>query len=73
MPVARAARHSTAEELIPALQQRLPVLLDQPPDPVDLLPAEPVAPLQPNGVEPELRFAVVALDVDVWRLAPSPA
>jgi len=26
--------------------------------------------LQPHGVEPELGGVTVALDVDVWRLAP---
>src|SRR5947199_6955105 len=66
--VARASRVSTAEELIPALQQLLTMLLDQLANPVDLFPAEAVAALQSNGVEPELRFAVVTLDVDVSGL-----
>jgi hypothetical protein len=44
------------------------VPLDQFLDPGDFLPAEAVAPFQPDGVEPELGFAVVALDVDVGRL-----
>src|SRR6476646_9075853 len=63
--VARASRVSTAEELMPALQQLLAMLLDQLADAVDLFPAEAVAALQPDGVEPELRFGVVPLDVDV--------
>jgi hypothetical protein len=45
------------------------VLLDQVPNAVDFLPLETVAPLQANWIEPELRFAVVPLDVDVRRFA----
>src|SRR5208282_1553812 len=52
--VARASRGSTAEKLIPTLQQLLSVLLDQPADPVDFLPAETAATLQSHGIEPEL-------------------
>src|SRR6266545_3479276 len=64
-PIANASRISTVEELIPALQQLLPMLLDQRPDLVQFLPAEAVAPLQANGVKPELRLRVVTLDMDV--------
>src|SRR5262249_48845266 len=63
--VARASRASTAEEFIPALQQLLTVLLDQPADLVDVFPAEAPAALEPYGIEPKLRLAVVPLDVDV--------
>jgi hypothetical protein len=49
------------------------MLLDQFADSVDLFPPEAVASLQPNGVEPELRLAVVAFDVDVRGSPPSPA
>src|SRR5205085_2488112 len=52
--VARAALRSTAEELMPTLQQPLPVRLDKAPDPVDLLPVEAVAAFEPDRVEPEL-------------------
>src|SRR5205085_12385526 len=55
-PVARAIRLLTAEELMPALQQVLLVLLDQFPDAVNLLAAEAVVALQADGVEPELRL-----------------
>src|SRR4051794_4348937 len=68
--VAKASRASTLEELIPALQQLLPVFFDQCPDAVDVLPAEAAAALQPDGIEPELRLGVVTLDVDVRRLTP---
>ena len=44
------------------------MLLDQSLDSVDLLPAEAVTALQAHRVEPELRLAVVAFDVNVWRL-----
>src|SRR5260370_31528482 len=47
--VARASRASTAEELIPTLQQLFSVLLDQVANPVDFFPAEAVAALQPDG------------------------
>ena len=46
------------------------MLLDQLADSVDLFPAEAVAALQPDGVEPELRLAVVALNMDVRWLDP---
>jgi hypothetical protein len=48
------------------------VLLDQRADPVDLFPTEAAAALETNRVEPELRFAVVAFDMNVWRLARIP-
>src|SRR5262249_37802265 len=64
-----AARRSIAEDLMPALQQRRLVLLDQLPDAVNFLAAETVAALQPHRIEPELGLAVVALDVDVRRPA----
>jgi hypothetical protein len=44
------------------------MLLDQITDSVDLFPAEAAAALQPDGIEPELRLAVVTFDVDVRRL-----
>src|SRR5262245_10817452 len=46
------------------------MLLDQVTDAVDLFPAEAVAALQQDEVEPELRFAVVTFHMDVRRLAP---
>ena len=46
------------------------MLLDQLADAVDLFPAEAAAAIHPDWVEPELRLAVVAFDVDVRRLAP---
>jgi hypothetical protein len=58
------------KELIPALQERRLVLLDHSPKSIDLFPAEPVAPLQPHRIEPELCFAIVALDVNMGRLVP---
>jgi hypothetical protein len=45
------------------------MLLDQFADPVELFPAEAAAALQPDWVEPELRLAIVTLDMDVRRLA----
>ncbi|MFO0844753.1 MAG: hypothetical protein U0797_20545 [Gemmataceae bacterium] len=57
------------EELIPTLQHLLSVFLDKFPYPVQILPAEAAAALQPDGVEPELRFAIVTLDMNVRGLA----
>src|SRR5262249_55601872 len=68
--VARASRVSTVEELIPTLQQLFLILLDQLADPIDLFTSETAAALEPDGVEPEFRFAVITFDVDVRRLAP---
>jgi hypothetical protein len=48
------------------------MLLDEGPNFVNLFAAEMVTPLQPNGVEPELRLRVVALNVDVRRLTTVP-
>ena len=45
------------------------MFLDQFPDAVDLFSVKGPAALQPNWVKPKLRLAVVAFDVDVWRLA----
>jgi hypothetical protein len=45
------------------------VLLNQIPNPINLLPAETSAPLQTNGLKPELGFAFVSLDMDVRRLS----
>src|SRR5213080_2132530 len=67
--VARASRVSTTEELIPTLQKLLPVLVHQLLDAIDVLAAEATAAFEADGVEPELGLAVVAFDVDVWRLA----
>src|SRR5262249_27536868 len=67
--VARATRGSTVEEPIPTLQQLLLMLLNQAPDPVNLPPAEAVAALQANGIKPEFRLGIVAIDVDVWWFA----
>src|SRR5262249_37084458 len=67
--VARAALRATAEELMPALQQPLPMRLHQTPDAIDFLPAEAVAAFEPDRVEPELGLTIVALDVHVRRLA----
>src|SRR5437868_1376897 len=49
--VATASRVSTVEELIPALQQLLPMLLDQIANTVDLFGAEAAAALQSDGFE----------------------
>lgn len=49
------------------------MLIDKRPNPVDLLSAETMAPLQPNRVEPEFRLAIVALDVNMRRLAAVPS
>jgi len=68
--VAAADGVSTDEVLMPAIQQVLLVLLDDLLDLVDLPPGEPSASLQPGGIKPILRFAVVALDVDVRCLIP---
>ncbi len=48
------------------------MFLDGIADSVDFFPAEATAALQPYGVEPKLGFAVIALDMDVWRLASVP-
>jgi hypothetical protein len=39
----------------------------QPIDAVDLLAAEAVTVLKPDGLEPELGLAIVALNVDILR------
>lgn len=49
------------------------MLLDQLTDTIDLFAAESVAALQPNGIEPELRFTVVPLNVDVRWLTAIPS
>ena len=67
--VARASRVSIVEELIPTLQQLLPVLLDQRSDPADLASAETAATLEAHGVEPEVGLPVITFNVDVWRLS----
>jgi hypothetical protein len=46
------------------------MILDQLADSINLFSGETAAALQPNGVEPELRLAVVAFDMDVRRLIP---
>jgi hypothetical protein len=43
-------------------------LLDQTPDAVDFFAAETVTSLHTQRFDPELRFAVVPFDVNVWRL-----
>src|SRR5262249_55542195 len=69
-PTARLAWVSTAEELMPPLQQLCLVLLDQHPYEVNLLAAESVAALQAHRIELELGFAVIPFDVDVrWFAA----
>jgi hypothetical protein len=35
---------------------------------IDLIPVEPATILKPDGIEPELGFVVVTLDVNVGRL-----
>jgi hypothetical protein len=55
---------------MPAIQQVLLVLLNDLLNLVDLLAGEPSASLQPDGIEPEFRLSVVALDVDVRWLIP---
>src|SRR5438093_400288 len=67
--VASGVGLSAVKELIPSLQEMPLVFFDQMTDLVDLLPAEAMAALKFNWVEPELRLAVVALDVDMRRLA----
>src|SRR5262245_50556310 len=62
--VAPTDRDSAVEVLMPALQQMLLVLLDDRLNGVEFLAREPPTPLQPDGVEPELRLALVTLDVD---------
>src|SRR4051812_46825093 len=66
--VAVTDRASAVEVLMPSVQSLLPVPLDDRLDLADLVAGEPPAPLQPDGVEPELRLAVVAFDMDVRRL-----
>jgi hypothetical protein len=56
------------KELIPGLQELPLVFLDQMKDLGDLLPAEAVAAVEFDRVEPELRLAVVPLNVNVGRL-----
>lgn len=58
---------STAEVLIPALDQLGFVFVDAPPDPVKLIPAESAAALKPDRIEPELRNAAISFDVNVRR------
>jgi hypothetical protein len=55
---------------LPCDQELYPVLVDERPKPAQLLPAKTTAPLQSNRYQPELRQTVVALDVNVRRLAP---
>jgi hypothetical protein len=56
---------STAEEVIPSLQQVPLVIFDQVLNSIDVFAAETVTTFQPNRIEPELGFAIVALDVHV--------
>jgi hypothetical protein len=37
-------------------------------NPVNLLTAEAVTVLEPNGIEPKLRLSVVAFNMDMWWL-----
>jgi hypothetical protein len=67
--VASAWRTSTIEELIPTLQQIHLMFSDQSLDFVDFFAAETATLVESHGVEPELRFAVVALNMHMRRLA----
>src|SRR6266851_2349764 len=66
--VASGVGLSAVKELIPCLQEVPLVSLHQIADSVDLLPTEPMAAFDLDRVEPELRLAVVALNVNVRRL-----
>src|SRR5262245_42314004 len=65
---ARGACSSLGEVGIPAPQQRLSVLLNQPLNPANLDWLEAAATLEPNGAQPELRAVVISFDVHVGRL-----
>jgi hypothetical protein len=58
------------EGLMPAIQQVLLVLLDDLLELADFPAGKPSASLQPEGIKPILRLAVVALDVKVKWLIP---
>jgi hypothetical protein len=61
---------SALEVLMPSAQKVLLVLLDDRWDLMDLLASESTAPLAANRSEPELRLAVITLDVNVWQFIP---
>jgi hypothetical protein len=58
------------EEVIPTLQQRCLRFHNQLPDTVDFLPSETAAPRETNGIELELRLAIVAFHVNARWFAP---
>ncbi len=68
--IAVTDRASTVDVFMPAIQQVLLVHLDDLLYLVELLAGECPASPQPHRIEPELRLAVVALDVDVRWLIP---
>jgi hypothetical protein len=58
------------EELIPTLHQLFAVLRDKLAKSVDFVTTKTAAPLQPDWIQPELRFALVTFYVHVRRFAP---
>ena len=59
---------SAVEELIPTLQKAIPVVYDEPFDPLNLRPAEAVTVLQSDRLKPELRLCTISLNMHVRRL-----
>src|SRR5260221_11080263 len=69
---ARASCISTTEELMPALQQSLAMLLNEPGNCIQLHSAEAAGTLPSDRLQPEFCHHLLPPDVDVGRLAPIP-
>src|SRR5438105_857729 len=67
--VARTAAPLAVEELIPCLQEMKLMLLDKRLNTFEFFAIESPMALQPNWIKPEFRLIVIALNVDVRRLA----